>query len=304
MDLPAITSPSKASRAWVAAEFGPGGTVVAVTRLRGGVSSAMHLFTVDDARGERHRAVLRRWMDSEHVDGAERVEREAHVLEQLRGTGIPTPRVLAIDPAGSSCGEAALLMSYLPGRVELHPADPEHWLEQLATMLVRIHNVDVRAPAAESWLDRDSLVVPSWTKRPELWRDAIALVDEEPPRDDQTLIHHDYQHFNLLWRRGRISGVVDWVFGSTGSPTMDVGHCRLNLAVLYSPAYARRFLDLYERESGRAINPWWDVHQLLVYLPGWGEFLQRQAGPRTVVDFAGMHDRVEETLADAMSRLS
>jgi hypothetical protein len=42
----------------------------------------------------------------------------------------------------------------------------------------------------------------------------------------------------------------------------------------------------------------------MVYLPGWGEFLQRQAGPRTIVDFAGMHDRVEETLAEAMSRLS
>jgi hypothetical protein len=84
---------------------------------------------------------------------------------------------------------------------------------------------------------------------------------------------------------------------------MDVGHCRLNLAVLYSSAHARRFLNLYERESGRTVTPWWDIHELLVYLPGWGEFLQAQAGRRKTVDFTGMHGRVEETLAESLRRI-
>jgi aminoglycoside phosphotransferase (APT) family kinase protein len=303
MDIPEITAPPQAARAWVASEFGAGGSVVSVTRLRGGITSAMHLFTVEDAHGQRHRAVLRRWMDSEHVDGPEWVKREELVLEQLAGTDVPAPRVLRIDPTGSSCGEAALLMSYLPGRMELSPSNPEQWMEELVSMLVRIHALDVRAPEAESWLNRQSLVVPTWSKRPALWREAITLMEGEPPRDEQAFIHHDYQHFNLLWQRGRISGVVDWVFGSIGSPSMDLGHCRLNLAVLYSPAHARRFLDLYERESGRSVNVWWDIHELLVYLPGWGEFLQLQAGRHATVDFEGMHERVEETLADALARV-
>jgi aminoglycoside phosphotransferase (APT) family kinase protein len=303
MDIPEISLPSDAARAWAVSEFGSGASIVAVKRLTGGITSAMHLLTVDDARGVRHRAVLRRWMDSDHVEGAEWVQREAHVLEQLTRTDIPSPRVLRTDPTGSSCGEAALLMSYVPGRMELQPANPERWLEQLSDMLVRIHRADLRAPEAESWLNRSSLVVPTWSKRPELWRDAIALLDEDPPCDEQTFIHHDYQHFNVLWRRGRISGVVDWVFGSTGSPAMDVGHCRLNLAVLYSAEYASRFLDLYEMTSGRVVSAWWDIHQLLVYLPGWGDFVQVQAGRRATVDFSGMHDRVEETLADALDRV-
>lgn len=287
----------------MAEEFGAGASVTAVKRLRGGVTSAMHLLTVEDAHGQRHRAVLRRWMASEHADGAERVRREAHVLGQLAGTDLPSPRVLRTDPTGSSGGESALLMSYLPGRMELHPSNPERWLDQLVTTLVRIHDLELRAPKAESWLDRERLVVPPWTGRPELWRAAIALMEEEPPPGEETFIHHDYQHFNLLWQRGRVSGVVDWVFGSIGPPSMDVGHCRLNLAVLYSPACARRFLDLYQRESGRRVSAWWDVHQLLVYLPGWGQFLQIQAGRGTIVDFAGMHGRVEETLADALGRV-
>jgi aminoglycoside phosphotransferase (APT) family kinase protein len=303
MDIPAISPPSKRSRKWVAEEFGAGATVVTVKRLTGGITSAMHLLTVVDANGQRHRAVLRRWMESEHTHGALWVRQEAHILEQLAYSDVPSPRVFRIDPTGSSCGEAALLMSHLPGRMELNPSNPDLWLEQFVAMLVRIHNLDVRAPEAESWLNRKSLLVPTWTTRPELWRDAIALMDEKPPKGEQTFIHHDYQHFNLLWQRGRISGVVDWVFGSMGSPSMDVGHCCLNLAVLYSSAHARRFLNLYERESGRTVSAWWEIHELLVYLPGWGDFLQVQAGRRKTVDFTGMHGRVEETLAGSLRRV-
>jgi hypothetical protein len=44
------------------------------------------------------------------------------------------------------------------------------------------------------------------------------------------------------------------------------------------------------------------VAGLLLYLPGWGEFLQRQAGRRLTVDFAGMHARMEQTLRQALAR--
>jgi aminoglycoside phosphotransferase (APT) family kinase protein len=299
---PSTDPPSKEARAWAAQLFGTGARVRNVRRLTGGITSTMHLLTIDAASGQRRDVVLRRWTDDDHVEGADRVMRESHILEQLADTDLPAPEVLAIDPTGEVCGHSALLMSRLSGRMELTPNNPALWLEELAAMLVRIHRARVSAPVAESWLNRDSLIVPDWSKRPEIWRDAIALVSEAPPSGEQTFIHHDYQQFNTLWKRGRISGVVDWVFGSTGSPSMDVGHSRLNLAVLYSSDYAKRFLDLYESAAGRTVDPWWDVHQLLVYLPGWGEFIQRQAGRLLRVDFYGMHDRVEATLADALRR--
>jgi len=69
MDIPEISPPSKRSRAWVAEEFGAGASVVAAKRLTGGITSAMHLLTIVEANGQRHRAVLRRWMESEHTDG-------------------------------------------------------------------------------------------------------------------------------------------------------------------------------------------------------------------------------------------
>ena len=235
-------------------------------------------------------------------DGPERVRHEGRILTGLERTDIPAPRLLGIDPDGERCGNPALLMSHLDGHIELTPGDPDDWLRQMASMLVRIHNTDIETPAAESWLDRASLTVPQWSKRPELWEEAIELVQERPPVSDPCFIHHDYQQFNLLWRRGRLTGVVDWVWGSSGSPSMDVAHARLNLSVLYSSERAQRFLDLYESQSGSTVDRWWDVEGLLKYLPGWGEFLQLQAGRRLKVDFDGMHERVEETLASALRR--
>jgi len=193
-------------------------------------------------------------------------------------------------------------MSYLDGHVELTPKDPHDWLHQIASMLVCIHDTNIAAPAAESWLDRAKLEVPKWSTRPDVWREAIALVKESPPDVIPCFVHHDYQQFNLLWQRGGLTSVVDWVWGSSGSTGIDVGHARLNLSVLYSSELAQEFLKLYESLSGSTVDPWWDVEGLLKYLPGWGDFLQLQAGRRLNVDFEGMHERVEATLVSALRR--
>ena len=115
-------------------------------------------------------------------------------------------------------------------------------------------------------------------------------------------MHHDFQQFNLLWSSGRLTGVVDWVSGSQGPPAWDVMHAYLNLCLLYSADRAEQFRHAYEAATGTDIHPWWHVYGLVEYLPGWGRFLQRQAGRRLRIDFTGMHDRVEAALEVALQR--
>jgi aminoglycoside phosphotransferase (APT) family kinase protein len=299
---PALVAPSDAALNWAARSIAPGATVTSVRRLTGGITSAMHAISVVDRQGRHHRCVLRRWVDDHANDGPDRVVREARILEKLESTEIPAPRVLATDVSGEECHESALLMSYLDGRMELKPTNWNDWLTQFVTMLVRIHDANIEAPLAESWLNRERLIVPKWSGQPDLWRDAFALVQVAPPVSPPCFIHHDYQQFNVLWQRGKLSSVVDWVWGSSGSPGIDVGHARLNLSVLYSSERAQQFLDLYESMSGRTVDRWWDVEGLLKYLPGWGDFVQQQAGRRMTIDFVGMHDRVEATLRSALLR--
>lgn len=299
---PVLDRPNRAALDWAATTFAPRATVTSVRRLTGGITSAVHALTVVDARGHHRRCVLRRWLSDDDHERSESLIREARILERLATTDIPAPRVIDFDANGDSCGHPALLMSYLDGHVELTPKDSGDWLAQIATMLALIHRTEIEAPIYESWLNFENLTVPPWSSRPDLWRAAFALMAEGSPRAESCFIHRVFQQFNLLWQRGKLTGVVDWVWGSSGSPSVDVSHIRLNLSVLYSSELAERFFRLYEQISGRVVEPWWDVEGLLLYLPGWGGFLQQQAGRRLRVDFEGMHERVEGTLQAALRR--
>jgi hypothetical protein len=59
---------------------------------------------------------------------------------------------------------------------------------------------------------------------------------------------------------------------------------------------------MYEAEAGRSVDPWWDVHALLSYGPGWGQFLPVQIDGRAPLDVAGMTARLEDLLARTLRR--
>ena len=289
--------------AWVEQTLGRGARVVATRRLTGGLTSFVHELTVSK-QGRRSRCVLRSWAgDNVHKDWIRRaIAEETTVLGWLEGSNIPAPRVIA-STAEDSDGGPGLLMTRVPGRILLMPRDRERWLQQMAHMLARIHQLEATGPAFESWLDTGALTPPADATRPEIWRDAFALASQKTDATPSSFIHRDYQHFNLLWSRERLTGVVDWGGARLGPPDVDVGHCRLNLALLFSVHAAERFRELYEEASGRTVDPYWDVHALLSYGPDWKHFLPRQIDGRATLEVAGMTRRIEEVIAQALRRV-
>lgn len=287
---------------WVERTLGPGARVVGWRRLTGGITSSVHRLAVAQ-HGRRGSFVLRRWVpDLEHeADATGAVTSETAVLTALARSEVPAPRVIGSTTDAADAGPA-VLMTRVPGHVHLMPRDRARWLQQMARMLARIHALDIDAKPFESWLDRDRLAPPPDASRPELWREAIARVAEprEPP--PTCFLHRDYQHFNLLWSREQLTGVVDWVEASVGPPDIDVGHCRLNLTLLFSADVADRFRDIYEAEAGRKVDPWWDVHALLSYGPDWKRFLPIQIDGRAPLDVDGMTRRMEDVLERTLRR--
>jgi aminoglycoside phosphotransferase (APT) family kinase protein len=172
----------------------------------------------------------------------------------------------------------------------------------MAETLARIHELEATGVAFESWLDTTTLAPPADALRIEIWREAFSLVAMKPRTTRASFIHRDYQHFNLLWAREQLTGVVDWGGAGTGPPDVDVGHCRLNLTLLFSADVAERFRQLYEAAAGRAVDPHWDVHALLSYGPDWKDFLPLQIDGRAPLEVAGMTRRMEEVLALALRR--
>ena len=278
---------------WIHSETGQ--RVTRQRRLLGGLTSDVRAVTLTS--GET--LVLRRYTEW-GKEAAKHVEREAATLERLIHSDLPAPRLVAAKPSGDV---PMLLMTRLPGRVWLTPSDHDSWLTQIACTLAAVHAVPISGPSDRSPIDPTPLVIPDWTTRPDLWERTNAILSTPPDSVTSVFVHGDYQHFNMLWTRQRLSGLIDWVFAGAGYADADAAHCRLNLTVLFSIDHAERFRVLYERESGHRLDPWWDLHGLTAYGQGWKWFIPKQVAGRAVVDTAGMDDRVEGLMDRILERI-
>jgi aminoglycoside phosphotransferase (APT) family kinase protein len=252
---------------WV--ERSVGGRVVGVRAYRGGSSSAMHGVRVQQDDGRRT-VVLRRYVIARLVEEEPDIaQREADVLRLLEATDLPTPSLFAVDASGADVAVPALLMSRLPGRVEWSPGDLSGWLRQLAELLPRLHAAaagddvqEFRPYEPQSWQP------PEWLQDKRLWERALAIFHGPRLDPDRVFLHRDYHPGNVLWARGRISGVVDWQAASMGPRCVDVWHCRGNLLSRFGEAVADEFVRAWEDASGLDYNPWAET-VMLVDAVGW-----------------------------------
>ena len=273
------------NRTWV--ESATGGRVVWRRRLHGGIIARVDEVRVQLRSGSVASFVLRQYEDD---PGA--VEYEARVLTALEGVDLPAPRLVAF--AGS-----ALLMTKVPGRVHLEPRDMAVRLRRMAEPLPVLHAASpLRDVGVRLRMNPRSY---SWVRDAGVRRAAEELVASAPKRIARVATHGDYQHFNMLWSRERLTGIVDWSGIWIGPPEVDVCHCRLNLAVLYSADVADQFRDAYEAEAGRRVDRWHDVHRLGVYNDQWPRFIPVQVHGRVPLR-RGMTVRVEELLRRALCR--
>jgi aminoglycoside phosphotransferase (APT) family kinase protein len=248
---------------WVAAQIGRGARVTSVRRMFGGSSSAIHAVDVRGPGGKRHALVLRRFIRPNwKYPGLAR--REAKVLELLEHEGYPAPRLVAFDDGANETDVRAVLMTRLAGRVELAPQRIELWLRGMAEALPPIH--DIAMPDGlrpyRPYYEPHTRAVPMWSKQPEAWRTVFAIASARQPRTARRFIHRDYHPGNILWQRGKLTGIVDWISACGGPPQVDVAHCRVNLVRLHGLGVADAFLKAYATASGTAVSDYdryWDA---------------------------------------------
>jgi aminoglycoside phosphotransferase (APT) family kinase protein len=291
---------------WVAASVDA--EIQSVQRLAGSTSST--LYSVEAARNDRPlKLVLRLFTNADWLaDEPDLVQHEAASLKKAAEADVPTPELVACDESGAYCGAPAILMTQLPGRVDLMPVDLDGWLYQLAEAIAPLHTLDVGefpwryAP----YNDVTCLEPPAWSGYPGLWERAIEIVNAPWPEVRECFIHRDYHPVNVLWQDGRVSGIVDWPNACRGPAGIDVAWCRGNLVGLFGVAVADRFLEAYQSLAGSSFeyHPHWDLLDIIEWLPGpptvylpWIEF-----GIQSLTDEI-VQGRVDEYLVSVMGRL-
>jgi aminoglycoside phosphotransferase (APT) family kinase protein len=247
---------------WASESVGP---VSRVSELSGGWTSTMLALDTGDG-GEHVLRLMTREPWRSH--GPALTTRECEVQQMLAGTGVPAPRSRALDADGRACGFPGHLMSMLPGRVDLDRVD-EVSLDRLADLLAGIHDIsptiDVRP--YQSWAWEAKYSVPPWATDAALWEEAFALLRTDAPDFEPCFIHRDFQHRNVLWSDDRISGVVDWVETSIGPAWLDVAHCCTNIAITHGSETADRFAAAYVARTGREPQHYFDVMDVVGFLP-------------------------------------
>ncbi|SDY97083.1 Phosphotransferase enzyme family protein [Asanoa ishikariensis] len=259
------------TRDWVHSALPPAHEIHTVTPLRGGWTSRMCRLDIQGP-DTSYPLVLRSFLKpfyARHAPGL--LAREAGILRLLAGTTVPAARLHAVDPAGAGAAHPSLLMSLLPGRVDL-TVDRS---AELARQLVAIHAIANRPRTYQPWTDPDRVRVPDQDTA--LWRHAVGLIRREAPPWEGRFLHRDFHHGNVLFDGDTVTGVVDWVETSWGPADLDVAHCATATALLHGPEQGLKFAGHYQEAGGvlGADHRYWRLLDALGFAPD----AEKVAGP-------------------------
>ncbi len=178
--------------------------------------------------------------------------RERRVLQMLDGLDGLAPRWLGGDPDARPPHRPTSIIGRLDGGADITPADPDGWAAQLGRALVAVHSVSAdRIAGLDGVTDRsggsaDILGGPLAESVRARWAEIV-----DAP---EVLTHFDFWSGNVLWRDGRLTGVVDWTGAVRGPRGFDVAWCRLDLVLLFDEDLADVFLGAYETAAGHAVG--------------------------------------------------
>lgn len=263
------SGPAPTALAWAAEHASS--EVVEVSAVGGGITHTKWRLRLSN--GEQ---LALRWADPQRWGevGREHVRREVSACELLADSISPVPRLVAADLTGQLAGGPACLMEWRRGTTRLDPLSPAA-VSDLARTAVAIHAQRLPScdrPPRFTYRGPSQWEVPSWSRRPELWRRAFEIRGAGEPATSHGLIHRDFHLGNLLWHGDEIAAVVDWAETSWGPSDLDVAHLCSDFAMLHGVEEAQAFREVYVARGG-VLDPdpdaarYWVVSDILGFLP-------------------------------------
>lgn len=222
-----------------------GYSLVRWQRLNGGCSARATQVTLKETSGETLRVVVRRPTDAEPLAA---VRREDAVLRRCAAEGVPVPPTRVVDEVAG-----AIVLDFVSGAPDFHPADTNRMLQQMAEQLARIHRVPLDSGLGflSHRSDGAAREVAFRSEQPDTSlgeTELRALLSELwpwPQHNPDVLLHGDYWPGNLLYEAGRLVAVLDWEAAERGDPLADVALTRLDLSWAFGDEAAEVFTEHY-----------------------------------------------------------
>lgn len=214
--------------------------------------------------------VLKSYVDAQWLaEEPDLVKHEVASLYYAKKGGLQVPTVVGYDENGGKIGKPSILMDKLSGSPVLVPNDSTQFIEGLAQTLAAIHKLEATdfEWVYSTYTDMSKVKIPHWATNSITWNRAIELANKPMPNVSMRFIHRDFHPTNIVWQDGQVSGIVDWVNACRGPAGIDVGHCRVNLALLHGVEMADAFLAVYCREATEFnYKPYFDIISVLDFI--------------------------------------
>jgi aminoglycoside phosphotransferase (APT) family kinase protein len=248
----------------------PRNKVLRTWELKGGVSARVTVLEVELPGGLAQRMVVRQHGDADLERNPQIAADEFKLLSMLRAVGLPVPAPYYMDQSGEVFPTPYLVVEYIEGKSEFAPTDLADLILQFATQLCRIHGVDSTSVDLAFLPEMEEIYAEKFRERPAKVdesldeghiRDVLEAAWPLPRRNAAVLLHGDYWPGNVLWKDGRLVGVIDWEDARLGDPLADLANSRLE--VLWAFGIDAMHSFTYHYESMASIDftnlPYWDL---------------------------------------------
>jgi aminoglycoside phosphotransferase (APT) family kinase protein len=255
--------------------FRPGLRLIRMWPFAGAASSQVTGLETEGADGGRCTLVLRQYGAANLRSDPHSAKTEYQLLKQLSAAGLRVPRPYLADESGTIVPGPCLLMEHIEGERVDKPADLASFTRQFAAALAAVHDCGIARddvpflPGIGTQVLTELSSGPHGTGEvmPETAMREALQANWPPPQDTRAVVlHGDYWPGNVLWRGGRLTGIIDWEDAAFGDPLADLAIARLEIAWQSGPAA----MDMFTREyralrpaSGTATLPLWDLRAAL-----------------------------------------
>jgi aminoglycoside phosphotransferase (APT) family kinase protein len=244
----------------------PGASLGRVSRLRGGIASGVFSVAYCEPTGAQGRFVLRLPTDR-RLGARENALREFATLTLVHRAGVPAPEPILLDADGSYLGWPAIIMSHA-GRPLVAPRHEGPWLQGLAEAMLALHRVTperfdlshLDASTKSGVISELKQGLPTGLKHDALAQAMLQAMLGYVDRLEwaaECLVHDDFWPGNTVWRRGRLSAIVDWTPAKIGDRREDVAQCRIDLAMEHGLDAAQRFMEHYQALAPQPARDVW-----------------------------------------------